>query len=564
MARGGRVRRESRHRMVPPRPHCRPGLWWSLIAILAFPATAGDPRDIVFDCPCSAEWTEGRAGEPGQLTLTFGVRSFRATESGEVRLTEADPERRTALRPDEQTESVSPSMGRIPAGAVWPRERRSMAFRRPNAGEPIGVMLWEKVAEVPPSIAVRSTHRWRAWRPAETLALWPVAGADGESVAFVDVLTDTDGDGVGDVNEVLAGTSRTDPAETPGVSTIDVLALYNDGFREALDGYPYTRIHHVMVLTGALYADSGMNLRLRTVGLTEVELDASGVPSLGDVRTRMDGHGADLFFRFHMGQDEIGCPVIHGCGSTGGSYRGGYWRGDEIRRSVCRGTHSAQCAAHELGHNLGLAHSARQGEAHGAFRWSRGHYVSENWGTIMSYGTKVLGGVFSDPAADCEGVPCGVAIDEAGGAHAARSLDLVRFQVAAERPSQPDRDGDGIVDVADDLPDDPAEWVDFDGDGIGDISDPDDDNDGVADADDLFPFDTTEWEDRDLDGIGDNADDEVTDHSPFRDPALRTAVEQALGKEAGAPITAEDLAPLTTLEAPGREIRDVTGLETGH
>ena len=48
--------------------------------------SAGDRRDIVFDCPCSAEWVVGESGGTGSLTLRAGVRSHRATGSGELRL----------------------------------------------------------------------------------------------------------------------------------------------------------------------------------------------------------------------------------------------------------------------------------------------------------------------------------------------------------------------------------------------------------------------------------------------------------------------------------------------
>ena len=54
----------------------------------------------------------------------------------------------------------------------------------------------------------------------------------------------------------------------------------------------------------------------------------------------------------------------------------------------------ADTVAHELGHALGLVHSARQGEAYGAFRWSRGYYVrwaegrNRPQGTIMTYGQR--------------------------------------------------------------------------------------------------------------------------------------------------------------------------------
>ena len=530
-------------------------LWSGLLAIFAPAVHAGDPRDIVFECPCRAEWTAGEEGEAGTLALTFGLRSFRETESGELRLTEVDPERLAGPHARE-----GPSLGRIAAGAVRSDARIDIPHGSGGGGRPTGVRLWEKAADVPASMSGTGSIRWRAWHQAETLVLWPMGDVDGAVVEFVDMLTDTDEDGVGDVNETFAGTSPTDPASRPGESTIDLLALYNAGFREALDGYPYTRMHHVVALTSAVFRDSGTNLRFRMVGAREVALADTGVPDPEEVSELLDLHGADLSFRFHMGQAEMGCPSgAGGCATLGGVVRRGLLPASRIPKSVCRGTHSALCAAHELGHNLGLAHSDRQGEAHGAFRWSRGRYVTETHGTVMSYGFRI--GAFSDPAADCGGVPCGVPIDQAAGAHAARSLDLVRFQAADRRAPAPDADGDGIVDEADALPDDPTEWVDFDGDGIGDNADPDDDGDGVADADDAFPYDATEWDDADQDGVGDNADDEVTDLSPFRDVALRAAVEQALGTEAGAPITADDLSTLTSLSAWSRNIRNLHGLE---
>jgi hypothetical protein len=69
-----------------------------------------------------------------------------------------------------------------------------------------------------------------------------------------------------------------------------------------------------------------------------------------------------------------------------------------------------------------------------------------------------------------------------------------------------DLDGDGVVNVEDAFPNDPAEQTDTDGDGQGNNADRDDDGDGVADADDAFPLDATESVDTDRDGQGDRAD----------------------------------------------------------
>jgi len=69
-----------------------------------------------------------------------------------------------------------------------------------------------------------------------------------------------------------------------------------------------------------------------------------------------------------------------------------------------------------------------------------------------------------------------------------------------------DSDGDGVVDLIDDLPYDPTEYQDTDGDGIGNNADTDDDNDGVDDIWDQFPEDPSESVDTDWDGVGNNAD----------------------------------------------------------
>lgn len=63
----------------------------------------------------------------------------------------------------------------------------------------------------------------------------------------------------------------------------------------------------------------------------------------------------------------------------------------------------------------------------------------------------------------------------------------------------PDTDGDGVNDNDDIFPDDPAEWVDSDGDGLGNNTDTDDDGDGYADMDDAFPLDSTKWLDTEND-----------------------------------------------------------------
>jgi len=207
---------------------------------------------------------------------------------------------------------------------------------------------------------------------------------------------------------------------------IDVLMLYDDYSASRMRGEPAVFAKSWQDQINTMYKNSGVDLQLN---ISCVERYNAPGGSMNAVVTSNQRSSEVAQIRQRCNADFV--TQIHKTGNCGIGFQAvdGRYAFNVIGVSC-----GPAAMAHELGHNMGLAHSRAQGNRSGTlYRYGLGHGVTGAFGTIMTYewyyrARKIS--VFSNPNKQCRGYPCGVPEGQSNEADAVKAINNVKTTLA--------------------------------------------------------------------------------------------------------------------------------------
>ena len=226
------------------------------------------------------------------------------------------------------------------------------------------------------------------------------------------------------------------------VAVVDAYILYNDAVVQLYGATgALTRINHIVAVTNDIYQASNVKISLNALRIDKVDY-----PQIYDSEQALEhatGQGANQAFFAEERQirDAIGADamILFRPGVSDGTC-GIAWVNSSFYSNTYMVSHSSiDCGddtnAHELGHNMGLSHSRRQGSTGGTYPFALGYGVDGEFTTVMAYASSFAWGTdlykFSSPDLDCKGQPCGIDRNDAtNGADAVYALNQKRFDIA--------------------------------------------------------------------------------------------------------------------------------------